>query len=66
MNSNKNEKKGKRKICYVLLVVALLGIITIVPSAYSTNLNTDDHKIISDNLFSTKNLSNSHIFSEIK
>ena len=65
MNSNKNEKKGKRKICYVLLVVALLGIITIVPSAYSTNSNTDNHKIISDNLFSTKNLRNSHIFSEL-
>ena len=32
MNGNINEKKGKRKICRVLLVVALLGIVTMVPS----------------------------------
>ena len=32
MNGNINEKKGKRKICGVLLVVALLGSVTMLPS----------------------------------
>ena len=59
------EKKGKGKICCVLLVVTLLGLVTIVPSVYSTNFNTDEHKIITDNLFSSKNLRNNHIFSQL-
>ena len=68
MNRNINEKKGRRKICCVLLVVALLGIVTMVPSvisANSTNYNTDEHKIITDNSFSLKNLRNNNIFSQL-
>jgi hypothetical protein len=67
MNTNTNEKKGRRKICFVWLVVALLGIGTLLPSVSSashTNLNTDDYKIITDTLFSSKNMKNSHVFSQ--
>jgi hypothetical protein len=48
--------------------VALLGVVTMVPSvlsAYSTNFNTDDHKIITDNSFPLKNLRNNNIFSQL-
>jgi hypothetical protein len=68
MNGNVNEKKGKRKICCALLIVALLGIVTMVPSvpsAYSTTVNTDDYKIISDYSFPSKNLRNNNIFSQL-
>jgi hypothetical protein len=62
MNGNIIEKKGKRKICRVLLVVALLGVVTMIPSVCSTNYNTDEHKIITDNSFS---LWNNNIFSQL-
>jgi hypothetical protein len=65
MNGNISEKKGRWKICRVLLVVALLGIVTMVPSVYSTNYNTDEHKIITDNSFRLKNLRNNYIFSQL-
>jgi hypothetical protein len=62
MNGNINEKKGKRKICRVLLVVALLGFVTVAPSVCSTNYNKDEHKIITDNSFP---LWNNNIFSQL-
>jgi len=68
MNRNVNEKKGKRKICGVWLVVALLFIVTMVPSvlsATSITINTDDNKIISDNSFPSKNLRNNNFFSQL-
>lgn len=68
MNTNINKKNDKRKICYVLLVVVLLGIVTMIPSvlsANSTNLQTDEHKIITDSSFSSKNLRNNNIFSQL-
>jgi hypothetical protein len=68
MDRNINEKKGRWKICCVLLVVALLGIATMVPSVgarYSINYNIGEHKVITDNSFPLKNLRNSYIFSQL-
>ena len=68
MNRNINEKKSRSKIYCVLLVVAVLGIATMVPSVgarYSINYNIGEHKIITDNSFPLKNLRNGHIFSQL-
>jgi len=65
MNINTNEKRDRRKICFVWFVVALFGIVTMVSSvssAYSKNFNIDENKIITDNLLSLKKLRNSNIF----
>ena len=62
------KKKVKGKYVVLWLVVALLGIVTMVPSvpsATSTTINTDDHKIISDNSFPSKNLRNNNFFSQL-
>jgi len=68
MNRNINVKKGRWKICCVLLVVGLFGTATIVPSVgarYSINDTGGEHKVIADNSFLLKNLRNSHIFSQL-
>ena len=55
MNEDINEKKSRWKICCVLLVVALLGIGTMIPSVCGTNYNINGYKNITDNVFPLKN-----------
>lgn len=65
MNDNINEKKCRWKICCVLLVVALLGIGTMIPSVFSTNFNTNENKNIIDITFSMKNLRSNLILTHL-
>jgi hypothetical protein len=65
MNDNINGKKSRWKICCVLLVVALLGIGTMIPSVCSTNYNTNRHKNITDNTFSLKNWRSNFILTHL-
>ena len=65
MNVTINEKKSRWKICCVLLIVALLGIGTMIPSVCSTNYNINGHKNITDNTFSLKNWRSNFILTQL-
>jgi hypothetical protein len=65
MNDNINEKKSRWKVCCVLLVVALFGIGTMIPSVCSTNYDTNGHKTIIDNTFSLKNCRSNFILTHL-
>ncbi|VVB60044.1 Uncharacterised protein [uncultured archaeon] len=60
-----NEKKNKKKICCVLLVVSLVGTVTMVPSVNSLNYDLDKNKSITNNPFFLKNQRNNYIFSQL-